>query len=186
MRLEGRLRSLLIVAVIAAVLRFILMPWLESQSDQIAQLETVSKRLDRSIKLINAEKEIGTHHALVTAKLQSLRQRFPEVESVAKFRVEVQQSITGDSMTAKTTLRSFDWVGEGALESSGLSFVVARMEFFGTLSSLARVQAIVETTRPNMIVREVRFLGEVPANARDDTVGSLVVSADFFYRTKTP
>jgi hypothetical protein len=183
---EGRLRWLVGVALAAALLRFAIIPWFEFQADQVMQLQTVSKRLDRSNKLIAAERDIEGRHALVLQKLQSLQRRFPLVESVGKFRVDVQQGISADAAQSGATVRSFDWVGEGALPPSQLQFVVARMELFGTLSALAKAQATIESNRPNLIVREVCFLGEVPANARDNTVGSLVIGADFFYRTSEP
>ena len=179
---EGRLGFLLTVAIVAALVRLAVVPWLDWQRDQIDALITISSRLDRSIKLSLSQQQIESRHMAVANKLTALKERFPAHGSVDRFRVDVQQSINQDALTAGVTVRSFDWVGEGALPPSNLKFQVARMEFFGTLLAISRAQTLVEASRPNAIVREVRFTGEVPANARDNSVGVVVISVEFFYR----
>jgi hypothetical protein len=176
-----RVRWLLIFLAAVGVVRLVIVPWLNYQSDLIAELQTVSKRLDRSQKLLSAKEAISTHHQDAKSKLEALRRGFPSPESTGRFKVDIQQSILSTSTSSGVTLRSFDWVGEGDLPGSRLQFLVARMEIFGNLSSLGRSQSLIESNYRNLNIREARFVGEVPANARDNTAGLLIITAEFYF-----
>lgn len=176
------IKPLYLVAGVLVVLRFLVVPWVSWMSEQRQTLEVLTKRLDRSEGVIEHRKEIEQSAADLRAVLKVLRERYPQASSVEEFKLAAQQRIS--TVLAEGALRAevFDWIVDRFDDPPVVARVRARIQVNGTVQSLALVQGRLETTLPNLIVRDVRIEPRAPTKTPSSTPASLSLTADLYFR----
>lgn len=181
-----RNRWLIGLALSLAAIKFILMPWADAQTESRQALQVLTQRLDRSVGVVQNRDAILNSHAALQASISAARGRFPEVESVEKFRLQTQTQI-GQMMSSRAlNTLLFDWILEGKVDEANLKFVRARFQAQGELRKIADLQAELEGGLPNLIIREVRLMTSVPVKEVDGYGGNITFVADFYFREKAP
>ena len=114
--------------------------------------------------------------------LKVLHERFPEAKSVEEFKLSSQQKIS--AILNESSLRAdvFDWVVDRFDDPPRVARVRARIQVAGTVQSLAVLQARLETSMPNLVIRDVRIEPRNPTKAPSSTAASLSLMADFYFR----
>lgn len=181
---DERNRWLMGLAMGLAAIKFILMPWAESQTEGRQALQVLTQRLDRSVGVVQNREAILKSHAALSQSIGAARDRFPEVESVEKFRLQTQTQV-GQMMSSRAlNTLLFDWILEGKVEEANLRFVRTRFQAQGELRAISDLQAEFEGSFPNLIIREVRLMTSVPVKEVDEYGGNITFVADFYFREK--
>lgn len=183
---DRRYRPLLGIAAALAFVRFVVVPWLDAQSEARERLQVMTQRLDRSTGVVQNREAIVAAAQELEAAAATARSRFPEADSVESFRLEGQRRIGGMVNAAGLKLAMFDWVLEGAVEEGGLAYGRARFQVEGALRDVARLHGEMEGSLPAMSLRELQLNVSSPAASLGETNATLIVVADFFYRTREP
>ena len=181
---DPRYRPLLGVAAALAFLRFVIVPWLDAQSDARERLQVLTQRLDRSTGVVQNREAILAAAQELEAATTTARSRFPEADSVESFRLEGQRRVGGMVNAAGLKLALFDWVLDGAVEEGRLAYGRARFQVEGALRDVARLHGELEGSLPAMSVRELQLNVAGPADSLGDTRATLMVVADLFYRPR--
>jgi hypothetical protein len=152
---DARVRWLLGLALVLAALRFVVVPWTQSQVEQRQQLEVLTKRLDRSASVVANADAIRAAQGKVSAATAIVRKRFPQVADKDGFRLDAQRTLAGIASRGGAKVVLFDWVVDGDAPQAGLAYgrVNARIE--GPLDSLVSVHGQIEAEMPFAAIREV-------------------------------
>lgn len=183
MAAESRNRVLIGLAGALAVVKFVLLPWIDSQNDARVALEVLTRRLERSVGVMqNRTAIIEAERAQKEAKEKNFS-RFPEFDGLDPMKLNAQVHI--GEMAKARNLRSglFEWILVGEEKGARLQFARARMQVSGELQKLAMFHGELEAAFPNMFVREYK-MESVPVKDFLEYGGNLTLVADFYIRGK--
>jgi len=181
---ESRRNTLIAVALVLAVLQFLVVPWIASQSEARERLQVLTNRLVRSQAVLENKVAIQSAERTMIAEASKTTDRFPQFQTVDTFRLEMQPKIVGVATANGLTVTSFSWLIDGKVEGSGLQFARARVQWAGSARSLATVQAQLETGFPNLFIRDVGVagVGGGPGVNVPDAGASLTLVIDLYFR----
>lgn len=179
-----RRRVLIGALVVLASLRFLILPWIDQQTESREQLEVLTKRLDRSTGVV-------LNRGAITDALSRLekantvdRQLFPQAVGAEAFRLDAQQRVTRIVDGQGLQIEVFDWILDGQPDASGLGFVRGRIFFKGDLRKLAFLIGSLEGELPNMVIREALYGFEYPVSGNGEHRTQITLIADFHFRSK--
>lgn len=177
-----RMRVLLIALAVLGSVRFLLIPWLDYQAESIERLSVLTKRLDRASALIQNREQIAA--SLVRAERETLavRGRFPQAVDLQTFRLSAQERVTEAVARRGFGIKLFEWAADGELKQAGLRYSRARVQLEGGFRDLATLQADLEASFPNMLVKELTVASPASIRAPDDVVVSMNLVVDFYFR----
>ena len=177
-----RRRWLIGLLMVLLAIKFAVLPWIQSQEDARAQLDVLTKRLDRSTGVV-------LNRAAITESLSALekanaadRTMFPESANVESFRLEAQQRVTALVQSQALQVEAFDWVLDELPTGSELGFVRGRIIVRGDMRAVASLLGTLEGELPNMVVREVSYNMENPASGPTGNRAVMTHVADFYFR----
>jgi hypothetical protein len=177
-----RNRALVLLALGLAFIKFILVPWLDQQADSIEQLSVLTKRLDRAEGVIANRLAIEEAVKDTESSVRLARQRFPDAVDPQSFKIGVQQSVSAVAGDTGLVVKLFEWVVEGDAKRARLAYSRARIQIDGGFRQLATLQATLEARFPYMFVREFGLAAPAMIAAPDESVASITIVADFYYR----
>lgn len=183
---DRRTQLLLGVAAVLAGLRFIVVPWVDSQNDARDRLQVLTQRLDRSVGVAqNREAILAARQQLQEANAQA-HERFPAAESVDAFRIQGQRRMAAVAAAAGLKLNLFEWLLDGQDPAAALAFGRVRLQVEGAPRDLARLHASLEGQLPHVAVREVQLTAPRGVAGPADGKATLTLVADVFFRLKEP
>jgi hypothetical protein len=176
-----RNQLLLAVAAALAAIRFLIVPWIDWQSEQHDALAVLTQRLDRAAGVVENRVAIDKAVVDVEKKTLALRSRFPSEPDTETFRLQSQQQISAIASEFGLNVRVFEWVLDGEDASARLSHSRARVQIEGPARALAQCQAALETRMTNLAVREVLLSFRNPSTTPDEQ-GALTIVVDLYRR----
>ena len=180
---DTRVRWLLGLAVVLAMLRFGIVPWMQQQVEQRQQLEVLTRRLDRSVSVVQNAEEMQVARGKVVAVTEATRAPFPAVEDKDRFRLEAQRTLAAIAQRGGVTVTLFDWVLDGEATPAGMAYGRVNASLSGPLDSLVSVHGAIEAEMPFAAVRELKLeLGRGAAPGLSKDVASLLLVIDLYYR----
>ena len=177
-----RRRVLIGLVVALAALRFLVVPWIESQGDARERLEVLTNRLDRSAGVVLNREAITASAASLEKANAADRPKFPQSANAESFRLEAQQRVTGLVEAAALRVEVFDWILDGPSDATALGFIRGRISLRGDMRTQALLFGTLEGELPNMIIREIQYSFEYPARGPFDNRATTTVVADFYFR----
>lgn len=177
-----RLRVLLIVLAVLGSARFLLIPWLDYQGESIERLTVLTKRFDRAVALIQNRDQINSSLVQAERDTLAIRGRFPQAVDLQTFRLSAQERVTEAVARRGFGIKLFEWAADGELKQAGLRYSRARLQFEGGFRDLVTLQADLEASFPNMLVRELTVASPSSIRAPDDVVISMNLVVDFYFR----
>ena len=178
-----RTRTLLFLLAALLAVRFVLLPWRESQDEALERLQVLTDRLDRSEAVYANREVIKKTLAKLEKATEATRVRFPDAADEAAFRLEQQQAISSKLGAAGLTVSEFNWVLSGESPETNLKFSRLRLQTSGDVGAIARFVSALETADPHLLVREMILS---PVNAQQISLGSsatqLTLIVDAYYR----
>lgn len=173
-------RLLVVLAAVLAI-KFLLLPWLDWQSQKTQDLQLLSKRLSRSIEVIENSSVIAKSAEALATELEKVRARYPAAASSEEFRLQFQQDVTGLVTEQGLRVSLFDWVVDETTEHPSIAFSRARLVVPGGARQLAKLHGSLESRFPNVRVVEANFrLGGASTDYEGSSGGvELVVDAYF-------
>lgn len=183
MQNESRNRTLITFALILAFAKFVMLPWFKSQEEARIGLEVLTRRLERSVGVVQNRATILEAERAQKAADSKNFSAFPTFATLDQMKLEAQVRV--GAIANARSLRSglFEWILVGEDKEAGLQFARARIQVTGALQKLAMFHGELESGFPNMIVRELR-MESVPANEFVEYGGNFTLVADFYFRGK--
>jgi hypothetical protein len=179
---EARLQRLYWIAGVLLAIRFGLLPWVDWQTERRDALQVLTKRLDRSVGVIENRSAIEKSAKDLNASLVTYRANFRQSDSVEAFKLAAQQEISGVIGQAGLRVTLFDWVVDKFDDAPPLARVRARIQLAGTVQALAGVQGRLEAQFPAFVIREVRVDTPNATNTPSTTQGTMTLVADVYFR----
>jgi hypothetical protein len=177
-----RNQLLLAVAAALATIRFLIVPWIDWQSEQHDALAVLTQRLDRAVGVVENRAAIDKAVVEVEKSVNALRTRFPAEVDVEPFRLTSQQQISSISQEFGLNVRLFEWMLDGEAAGGRLQYSRARVQLEGGARALAKGQAALETRLSHLVVREVNLAFGSPSGGPDDQGGNLSLVVDLYRR----
>ncbi len=177
---------LLGVALVLLGLRVIVVPWVRAQDEAHDRLAVLTQRLDRSVGVIENRAAIEATRSRLAALAPAEQARFPTPADPQSYRLQVQQQVNQIAASVGLKVSLFDWMVDGELPESGLSYGRVRIRFDGPLRDLVRVHGEFEGQLQNAVVREYGFNAQTPVAAIDQSPGGAVFVVDLLYRRGKP
>ncbi len=159
---RSRYRTLLAVAIALASVRFVIVPWLEHQSQRRDALQILTQRFDRSEGLIAARETIVIQAKTVETASLKARTRYPVAVNAAEFRLQIQQKLASLAQECGVLIPVFDFLSEGEESKAGLNFVRVRLQFQGPIGSVARLHGLMEGNLRHVFIRRLQFDSQTP------------------------
>jgi len=181
-------RRRLLVGILFALLavRFVILPWVQVQSDARERLEVLTNRLDRSVGVVQNRDAITlTLDQLKKTNAQE-RVKFPESKDTGSFQLEAQQRVTATIEQRSLRIEAFDWILDGVPDPSGIGYIRGRISVRGDQRSLGLLLGVLEGQFQSMVVREAFFNFEYPSRGGSETRTTMTLVADFHFRRKAP
>ena len=174
------------VALVLACIRFIVVPWSQSQVEQRQQLEVLTQRLDRSVGVVANAQAIRTAQNKVAEASKAALAPYPVVADRDRFRLDAQRQLAAIAGRGGAKVVLFDWVLDGEAESAGLSYGRVNASLAGPIDRLVAVHGQVEGEMPFAMVREVKVdFGREGVGGLSDRPATLGLVVDLYYRPAT-
>ncbi len=181
---QQRLQILAFVAIALAAIRFLVLPWIDSQNATRDELSVLTKRLDRATGVVESRQNIEKSLAAIEKDVAKINQRFPSAETPEAFRLQTQQAVRELATSGEVSQDLFGWVLEGDVEKARLKYVRARMQFGGDIEMIARMHGKLESRFPNALIREVTITSPSPIGKEDESYVTMTLVTDFHFRPK--
>ena len=175
--LSDRYRTLLVLAVALASIRFILLPWLEWQGQRVEELRILTDRLERSVAVQQNRDVILKSRQMLDAELSKTQQLFPTAGNVADYRLEAQQALSALAAQNAVVMQSHEWVLEREVADSSVRCLRWRASFTGSARNVAGFQGGLEAGTPNLIPIDFVLNPSGPLVNADSAV-ALAITAD--------
>jgi hypothetical protein len=182
--MNSRVRLLLGMAAVLAVARFVVVPWVNSQSNVSDRLFAVTRQLDRAEAIVDAGSELQARRDGLDAVVRELAGRAPLVVAGSQHRVQVQRELRAAIESAGLELKVFEWVLDGEAEGAGLSFGRVRLQVEGPLRDVAEAHVGIEAGFPHVFVRDLSVI--VRRGGKLTTRASATMELDLYYRRGEP
>lgn len=180
--MNSRVRLLLGLAAMLAVMRFVVAPWIEAQAGMHDRLYAVTRQLDRADAIVNAGSELQERRDALADIVRELAARAPLATAGSEHRVRIQRELRAAVEAAGLELKVFEWVLDGEAEAAGLVFGRVRLQLEGLLRNVAEAHVSIEAGLPYVFVRDldvsVRRGGGGASSAANATM-----ELDLYYRT---
>ena len=169
------------IALLLAGLRFLLVPWIQSQSVQSERLQTLTAKLDRSQSLTGNSEAINRTHDRLVKDLESIRGRFLEAPDAQGFKLDAQRQINQIASSIGLKVALFDWLLDGTEDDAGLAYGRAKFRIEGSLRDVIRLHGEIEGQLRSAAVREfdLELQSPVSGPSLDGAAATLVV--DLYY-----
>ena len=178
--MTSRVRLLLGLAAILVAMRFVVVPWTETQADMHDRLYAITRQLDRAEAIVDAGSELQARRDALAAIVRELAARAPMVNPGSEHRVQVQRELRAAVESVGLKLNVFEWVLDGEIEAAGLLFGRVRLQLEGPLRNVAAAHVGIEAGLPHVFVRDlivnVRRGGQLTSNA------TATLELDLYYR----
>jgi hypothetical protein len=172
----------LAVAAALAAIRFLIVPWIDWQSEQHDALAVLTQRLDRAAGVVENRVAIDKAVVEVEKSVNALRTRFPAEVDVETFRLTSQQQISSISQEFGLNVRLFEWMLDGEAAGGRLQYSRARVQLEGGARALSKGQTALETRLSHLVVREANLTFRSPSGGPDDQGGNLSLVVDLYRR----
>ena len=181
-------RRQLLVGILVALLaaKFLILPWIQAQSDARERLVVLTNRLDRSIGVVLNRNAITTTLEQLSKTNALERVKFPQSKDNGSFQLEAQQRVTETIEQRSLRIEVFDWILDGAPDSSGIGYIRGRILVRGDQRTIGLLLGALEGQFQNMVVREVLFNFEYPSRGSLENRTTMTLVADFYFRRKAP
>lgn len=177
-------RLLLGLAAALAIVRFVVVPWVNAQADVHDRAFAVTRQLDRAEAIVGAGSELQARRDALDAVVQELAGRAPLATAGSQHRVQVQRELRAAVESAGLELKVFEWVLDGEAEAAGLSFGRVRLQIEGPLRNVAEAHVGIESGFPNAFVRDLSVV--VRRGGQLSTTASATMELDIYYRRGEP
>lgn len=114
---QDKQKLLLSVLGVLLLAKFVLVPWVETQDEQVQALQVLVKKLQRSEMLLTSEQQLNELYAEFLQKQQSLLEPIPQVESTEQYKLLLQQQVQDEIGRQGLSLVLFDWLGQLPVEA---------------------------------------------------------------------
>lgn len=150
-----RVRIMLIVVVALAALRFVVVPWFNSQTGTHDRLFAVTRQLDRAEAVAEAGTDLGSQRDQLGETVDELVSRVPLADPLNEYRIAVQRQLTSIAEAQNLKLALFEWVLDDISEGAGLGYGRVRVQFEGPLRRIAKGHVEIEAGLPNVFIRDI-------------------------------
>ncbi len=176
-------KNQLLLALLAALLsvKFVLLPLMEWQDQELASLGLTQQKLLRAEGLLAKKESLQTEQLQMRKKLEHALTGVPLVTDIQQIRIETLQKMQRLLEPSGVTVSLFDIVSEQSLGTTGVSAAVLNIELKGTLPQLALAHFELEQQFPNLVVNQFRLGGGKIDRKREIT---LVIMANYYFRTE--
>lgn len=178
--MNNRVRLLLGLAATLAVLRFVAVPWVESQSGIHDRLFAVTRQLDRAEAIVSSGSDLQARRDALESVVVELAARAPLAIPGSEHRVQVQRELRSAVESTGLTLKVFEWVLDGEAEVAGLTFGRVRLQIEGPLRSVAQVHVDIEAGFPNVFIRDMSV--SVRRGGKLSSIANATMQLDLYYR----
>lgn len=182
--MNSRIRLLLGFAALLAVLRFIVVPWVDAQGNTRDRLFAVTRQLDRAEAIVDAGSDLQAHRDALDAAVRQLAGRAPLAQAGAQHRVQVQRELRALVESAGLEVKSFEWVLDGEAEAAGMSFGRVRLQLEGSLRDVAEAHVGIEAGFPNAFIRDLAV--NLRRGVGLSATANAILELDLYYRRGEP
>ncbi len=172
-------KSLIWLLVLLLVARFVLVPWLEWQDEQLIELQTLNKRLDRSEALLNAKELVSSQAAQAETAVDTLLKGIAVTPAVAEYKISFQQLLQQQLESLQVQLLLFEWNSDRSLEVFDLQRGRINLRIKGAYPNLLRAHAQLEQNFSGLQIRELRASWSEALRASSEVELQLVIDLDY-------
>ena len=178
--MNSRVRLLLGFAALLAVLRFVVVPWVDAQGETRDRLFAVTRQLDRAEAIVDAGTDLQARRDALDVQLRKLAEPAPLAQAGAQHRVQVQRELRALVESAGLQLKSFEWILDGEAEAAGMAFGRVRLQLEGSLREVADAHVSIEAGFPNVFVRDMSMNLRRGGGLR--STANATLELDLYYR----
>ena len=179
--MSSRVRLLLGLAVVLAAMRFVVVPWVESQAGVHDRVFAITRQLDRAEAMVETGSELEARRDALAAVAAELAARAPLEVPGSEHRVQVQRELRAAVESAGLKLNSFEWILDGETGTAGLLFGRVRLQMEGQLRKVAEAHVNIEAGLAHVFIRDLSVT--VRRGGRLDTTANASMELDIYYRS---
>jgi hypothetical protein len=174
----SRIKVLIAVAVVLLAVRFLIVPWIDYQSEMRDRLLVRTERLDRASWVLGNKVKIEKAQISAVSALQSVRSRFVEFAAVEPFQLDTQQKVNQIAASRSVRVNAFEWVLDEPVDEGIAHRSRARFMALGRVGDLAAFQGELEALFATSSVVEANL---VSSASDGGSAGTLSVVMDFYF-----
>lgn len=171
----------LLIALVAllAVVKFVLLPLQQQQQALYQQLESSTKRVQRSEALLAEKETLLQWQSRQQQELQQLLQPFPLVDSAAQYRLQLQQQLQQLAAANQVSVTFFDWLTDTPLQVFNLQRSRISWRVEGDASKVMQLHLQLEQQFPQFMLRDVKatWRGDLSHSSRIEL--NLLIEIDY-------
>lgn len=171
----------LLLSIIAALafLRFVWVPWLAHLEEKQGELQTLTRRVERSITLVQQRELLTENHSHAQNDVSEVLKAFPLVADKGQYALNVQRELQALAEQNQVTISLFDWVSDTPLSVFDLQRGRLTVRLEGEVAHLIQMQSAIERNFSNFIVREFRGSWRTNLTAGAMAEWSMQLDADY-------
>ena len=178
--MTDRTRAMLLVVAVLAALRFIVVPWFDSQSDTHDRLFAVTRQLDRAEAVAESGTDLEVQRDELRETVDALASRAPVGDPLNEYRITVQRQLTSIAESQNLDVSLFEWVLDDMAEGAGLAYGRVRVQREGPLRAIAAAHVEIEAGLPNVFVRDIDVF--ISRGGNFSTSARATFEIDVYYR----
>lgn len=148
----------LLLAVLAILLavKFVIQPWLEYLEEQKQELQTLTKKLNRSESLLLVQAEVEANEQRLQQVSDQLLQGVASASDAAAYRIQFQQQLQTMMESHNVQLVLFEWLSDAELHSFSVSRGRLSLRLKGNLADVAKAHLAIEVQLPYVHIRDLK------------------------------
>lgn len=179
---QNRNQLLLVLLAALLMIKFVLIPLMEWQDEELAALALTQQKLQRAEGLLAKKDELRNEQSRMQAKLAEALAGVPKVADIQQVRVESLQKMQRLLEPNGVTVSLFDIASVQPLDNTDVSAAILNIELKGTLPQLALAHFELEQKFPNLVINQFRLSGGKIDRKKEIT---LIILAKYYFRADT-
>jgi len=164
--MQSKQRSMLILLTFLLVIKFVIIPILDWQQEQITKIQVMSKRLTKVEQVLERLPTIKVALKSVQEENSLLQEKYYNNTSINTFKLQLQQQIERLFEQHNLTVKNFNWVlgvkGKLDQERANISFRGKTKDFALLQIAIARLPKLINTAQWTLHIKKMNdeSLGE--------------------------
>ncbi len=160
-------------------IKFVIQPWLVYLDEQQQELQTLTKKLNKSEALLQVRSEVEANEKALKKQTQQLLQTIALTKDAAAYRIEFQQQLQMMLESYQVQLVLFEWLSDSELNAFSASRGRVSMRLKGSVADIARSHVAIEQQMKNVTFSDLKASWQGPLQPGQTVEMAVLIEVDY-------
>jgi hypothetical protein len=176
---NAKKNMLLAVLGLLLAIKFVVQPWLAYLDEQQQELQTLTKKLNRSEALLQVQAEVEANEQALKEQTQQLLQTIALAKDAAAYRIEFQQQLQMMLESYQVQLVLFEWLSDSELNAFSASRGRVSLRLKGSVADIARSHVAMEQQMKHITFSDLKASWQGPLQPGHVVEMAVLIEVDY-------